>query len=438
MQFCILLAVVVSLIASDQAPPGQPDFARHKLVAAILLQMMAVTLACAATVRTKMELCQAIPVEEVRHRLTRRCAIHLCVWLLASLCIISLCEWPRFVNTIPISRFPLVEPGMVLLPIFAPLLISWTVFHAAESSLENIPRSQSRWQYAASRARFFLLLPILPVLLVVGWCDCFDYVWREYTEETWAPLVRVTPLLLIVLAFPLLLRSAWHTRSLGIGPLRDRLEARCSELNFEKRDILVWRTRHQMLNAAVAGLVPKLRYVLLTDKLIRDLPESQVELVFMHEVAHAKLRHHAKLLLAFTATFAAAALVAAPLHQRLLSSGLGIASSLGLLILISTVFIGMHLSGRYVRLLELQADLWVVSQGEDAERYLRTIASVAGGDPDRVTWLHPSFQQRCDFLLQDARLATAWLRTRLSWAVATQVAWLIGVSLVAAILRDLR
>ena len=79
-------------------------------------------------------------------------------------------------------------------------------------------------------------------------------------------------------------------RSLPAGPLRNRLE-RVRRVGFRFNDLLVWDTRHLMVNACVTGVLPHFRYVLLTDALIDSLSPVEVAAVFGHELGHVAHRH---------------------------------------------------------------------------------------------------------------------------------------------------
>jgi len=59
------------------------------------------------------------------------------------------------------------------------------------------------------------------------------------------------------------------------------------------RDILLWQTDNNMGNAAVMGLVPLVRYILLSDLLLESMTDEQIEAVFAHEVGHIVHRHMA-------------------------------------------------------------------------------------------------------------------------------------------------
>jgi STE24 endopeptidase len=60
----------------------------------------------------------------------------------------------------------------------------------------------------------------------------------------------------------------------------------------------VWNTRQGVANAMVVGLLPRLRFVVLTDRLLLDLTSDEVEAVFGHEVGHVK-HHHMPLYFSF-------------------------------------------------------------------------------------------------------------------------------------------
>jgi STE24 endopeptidase len=57
------------------------------------------------------------------------------------------------------------------------------------------------------------------------------------------------------------------------------------------RDILLWQTNGLMGNAAVMGLFPRVRYILMTDVLLDTMSDAQIEAVFAHEIGHVRHRH---------------------------------------------------------------------------------------------------------------------------------------------------
>ena len=54
-----------------------------------------------------------------------------------------------------------------------------------------------------------------------------------------------------------------------------------------------------MANAAVIGLLPGWRYVLLSDRLIETMTDAEIEAVFAHELGHIVHNHMAWLVVFF-------------------------------------------------------------------------------------------------------------------------------------------
>src|SRR5438477_3263267 len=104
---------------------------------------------------------------------------------------------------------------------------------------------------------------------------------------------RLSGLLLALLlaGWPWLLRVLLNLKPLAEGPLRRRLTETARRLSLRCSDILVWNTHDTMATALLAGPLPTLRYVVLTDRLIRHMEPEEIEAVFGHEVGHVKHRH---------------------------------------------------------------------------------------------------------------------------------------------------
>lgn len=104
-------------------------------------------------------------------------------------------------------------------------------------------------------------------------------------------LVSFCSALIVLVVSPLLLRRILPTESLPQGDLRRRLERLCSEAGLRHRDILLWKTNNTMGNAAVMGVLPQVRYILLSDVLLETMTDRQIEAVFAHEIGHVAHRH---------------------------------------------------------------------------------------------------------------------------------------------------
>ena len=96
---------------------------------------------------------------------------------------------------------------------------------------------------------------------------------------------------LVLAMSPLFVRLAWPTYSLPPGALRRRLERAAERVGFRFTDILVWDTGQMMVNACVTGILPRFRYVLLSDALLETLTPLESTAVFGHEIGHVAHRH---------------------------------------------------------------------------------------------------------------------------------------------------
>jgi len=193
-------------------------------------------------------------------------------------------------------------PGAELVlvaPFLAGLVLSWISFYDAERALHTAGEGETpepfwpRGAYIAFHLRQNLAFVFAPLLLLVS----MKGLHRLYPTDEGTAAARAIMILGVVLTgaviigMPWLLRLALGLKPLSPGPLRTRLEASARRLRFRCSDILVWNTRRGVANAMVAGVVPWIRYVVLTDRLMTELTPDEVEAVFGHEIGHVKHHH---------------------------------------------------------------------------------------------------------------------------------------------------
>jgi Zn-dependent protease with chaperone function len=148
-----------------------------------------------------------------------------------------------------------------------------------------------RVSYVLFQARQKLGLVFLPVGLLLIQKEVIRFL-PDLSNE-WQGALHLGGILAVLLVFaamPWIVRLVLGLRSLPPGALRDRLENSASRLGFKCSDILLWNTRHGMANAMVIGIVPWIRYVVFTDRLLEEFAPEEVEAVFGHEIGH--VRHH--------------------------------------------------------------------------------------------------------------------------------------------------
>lgn len=186
---------------------------------------------------------------------------------------------------------------VLLSPFLASLVLSWFYYYDVDRALHETaaaPKANgllsSRWTYVSFQARQNLALVCAPIgLLIIQ--KGLQRVFPEAFSET---VFRLLVLGLVIGAFlglPWILRLVLGLKPLPPGPIRDRLLGAGRRLKFRCANILLWNTHGNVANAMVAGLVPPIRYVLLTDRLVNELTPEELEAVFGHEVGHVKHRH---------------------------------------------------------------------------------------------------------------------------------------------------
>jgi Zn-dependent protease with chaperone function len=209
-------------------------------------------------------------------------------WVVAQLC--TICDEPRAA----------LAPGaevLVLAPFLIGLLVSWACYYDVERAIHDTSLPTflqrpywSRSSYVSFHARQNLALvatPLVLVLLLQGVRHTFPGI----ENNDWFHVAAFAVLLVAICCQPWVLRAILGLRSLPEGPLRDRLLAAARRLRFRCSDILLWDTHCGLANAVVAGVIPKPRYVIFSDRLLAHLEDEEIEAVFGHEVGHIKHHH---------------------------------------------------------------------------------------------------------------------------------------------------
>ncbi|MEM1212368.1 MAG: M48 family metallopeptidase [Planctomycetota bacterium] len=203
-----------------------------------------------------------------------------------------------------VGDWVMLDEMIVMAPTLGALLLGWAAVYPVERRLRDATLLRrldqglpvypiwSRWQYVSAQFRFQVAVILLPLLLLMAWGESVVFMqmygWVGETAAAWMAPIGAG---VILLASPPLLTLVWDTTELPPGEVRDRLEAMCQRHGVRVRQLLLWRTHGGMINAAVVGFIPPLRYVLLSDALLEQVEPREVEAVMAHELAHVKHLH---------------------------------------------------------------------------------------------------------------------------------------------------
>ncbi len=251
----------------------------------------------------------------------------------------------------------------------------------------------------------FDLLALLPLpglhrLLISQWGDLFFF---------------VLFLGFVVVFFPPLVRRLWGCRPLPDGELKRKLVEFCKRQDFTA-ELYIWPLfEGRVLTAGVMGIVPGLRYILLTPAIIETMNMEELESVMAHEIGHVK-RHHLLLYIVLIGGFSVfAGLFMQPFGLFFISrqfvvdqmiahginpkSLLSVSESVGLLLFLVLYF--RFLFGYYIRNFERQADLHalkVIGNGRALISAFEKIARMGGNSRDEKNWHHFGIGERIDCL----------------------------------------
>lgn len=309
-------------------------------------------------------------------------------------------RWGLYVDRMMgMEHVPLVREFLYLLPFIAGLILAWIPMHRMDQAIR--PYEWPLREYISFHARQYLAIVLLPWLIFMGTVDGAALVVGQKVASRpifqWG--VAMTLLLTLYVLGPYALRLAWPLEHLQESYLRERLEMLCRKARMKLRDILVWRTgRAWIVNAAVTGLIPQLRYILISDAMLGSFPLHEIEAVCAHEIGHIK-RHHMVYYLLFGVGFIFAYISATEVVSRWVPREI-VEGSVGMIIALVAYWGGVF--GFFSRRFEREADLYACALIGDVMPLVQALEHIAQahGTRKRFGWRHFSIARRVAFLLE--------------------------------------
>jgi len=185
---------------------------------------------------------------------------------------------------------------------------------------------------------------------------------------------------------------------------------------FRYRNLLRWPIfEGRVMTAGIMGIVPRYRYILVTDSLMEILSIDELKAVMAHEVGHAKYRHLLFYLLFFLGYMVLSYglfdlffyfFAAQPFFMNELGKGeshvLNIFYlALSLPILITMLVYFRYVMGFFMRHFERQADTYsavIMESPRPTISSLEKIALLSGQSRELPSWHHFSIKERVDYL----------------------------------------
>ncbi|WP_420209482.1 M48 family metallopeptidase [Candidatus Electronema sp. JC] len=315
------------------------------------------------------------------------------------------------------GRLPTLENLGGLLLFFLFLTLLWLPARPVYERLFGRSRSPAGFAAVNIRLNLPVVLPWLILTLI------FDLLrlppaGKKLLDSSWGePLFFLVAVLCFALFFPPLISRLWGCSPLPPGPTRSMAEAFFRQQKFSAA-ILSWPLLEgRALTAAVMGIAPKFRYLLLTPALTAALDQEELEAVLAHEIGHVKKGHLLLYLLLLLGFSLLADALAGPLiallfgsgwfWRLLLWSGLTAEKLAGhiaaVCMLALTLLYFRFLFGWFIRNFERQADLHAFHVQGGAFPLIRAfekIAVLTGSPRNQKNWHHFGLGERMDFLFR--------------------------------------
>ncbi len=221
---------------------------------------------------------------------------------------------------------------------------------------------------------------------------------------------------LLMIYMPRIIQYWWGCKPLEGSEKARQLEAFLRDKGFRYRHLLTWPLfEGRMMTAGIMGIVPRYRYILVTDSLFQILSTEELKAVLAHEMGHAKYRH-----LLFYVFFVMGLMVLSfglqnffplmfythPFFMNMISGEdtqvinlFYLALSIPMLMTLVVYF--RYVMGFFMRNFERQADLYsamTMGTPKPIISSLEKIAHLSGKSRDLPSWHHFSIRERVNCL----------------------------------------
>lgn len=303
------------------------------------------------------------------------------VAVLSHFVLIYFTQWKLLVRGVLGSDFWGVDEAIIILPFVFMVSLGYYLLYPVDLAIREVLVSDlmlfsepirpiwSRWEYLFFQLRVQILTVGIPIMIIVSIKDGIERYGNKIVGFAYSifgnlPFLEFLPeYILAVLAFvvfllsPAIVRFIWLAEELPSGTLKRRLESLLFLAKARVSRILFWPSYGVIVNAAVVGIFPFMRYIMISDGLVESLTDRQIETVFAHEIGHIK-RHHIMYYLVFLGLSVMLLVDVLTLVDRFVLhgqefGGYGVVSIIGF----GSFF---YLFGKISRIFEREADLFAV------------------------------------------------------------------------------
>lgn len=412
----LLVMLALWLIASDQPAAAAPPSA--DLLAFFLAGFLALVAIVAIWARLARQGITTDGIQRATHRLNR--VILFSRWALLIWFAFGVFGPPQWA-TLVTMRLPYQAQTLAMLIGIAPVILCCILLWWAEYPYDLAVKEQmafAEWWAAdlpihaplrlgcriTLGIRQNLLSVLAPVTIAMLLRDGFALASSAMGWRIAAELALLPAAALAYLLAPPMLRWLYGAVPLAEADLLPRLQALCQRYGLGCRRIFLWPTGHTHANAQVVGLIPRFRYVFLSDRLLETMSDEQIEACFAHELGHVLHRHLLWMVVFTIVMMLASAAVGELLRDKIAENRwLTYQQFSYAAIAYSALSFGvtLYLLGALTRRLERQADVFAARSMEQTGTIAAPVgprgAAVLGSALERVAFVNNIPRDQRDF-----------------------------------------
>ncbi len=330
-------------------------------------------------------------------------------WL--SMGVVVLCLWgfglapvldavPMLANSMFLQAIILLAPGLIM------VAATWSAEHDYGVCMDYCePGIGGYLRAIVSAFRSGLAWLVVPVVLLMGLVDLIGLL-PIHSEA--AGIVAIGfAIIAIPTMIPTMIRHLFPTSTINVETSR-WIESITLAAGVGSMTALRWETGGRAYNAVVAGFLRRFRTLLVSDRLLDELPREQIAMVLLHEAAHLRRNHLPLRMLAVLPAWIIGTLVTKTLGDVswavVIGSGVGILTTLVILRIVAyrTEFDADIQACKLAERIHEQCDDIPNTYRAASEALSSALLRVTIDHPEsrRATWLHPSVEDRARWMLR--------------------------------------
>ncbi len=412
MPMYFFLLLVISL-ACGSLPPTDADLGRVLVASLGMVAAWSVLCHVAARIVSNHVLSGECEPLAGAHAIERQLDVLRWMGLAVSVLCLAGFGLARVLHSIPMIESSMLLQAFVLLaPATLITCATWSAEHHYGVRMSYTDGGMRGYAIAvASGFRQGAIWLMAPVVILIAIADGVSRL--PISSTALNAVIAAVVLFGVTLGLPWMVRYLFKTRSMQPDDLA-WTKALLDAVGVNRTRIVCWDTGGRGFNAMVAGFIPPLRTLLVSDRLIAELPRDEMAMVVLHEAAHLKRRHVQLRMVSVLPAWFFAAMITKLCGDATWAMPLGTAGGIlmTMLVLKSVAHRTEHdADWQACKLAEMAAPRVngvPATKAQAAAALSRALARITADEPSatRPTWLHPGLTQRTDFLHEKTQPTT--------------------------------